>query len=275
MTVTARQRLSLLLVAALMAGPVAAEDIGRELRRGESTEGNYLELGLGLLSVDGAKRHGMALRDQRQSLMAIINGRFQWKGMFIENHAEDSNGWVLGYSVVEQPDWSLDLLLTSKHFRTRHEGPSWSALDTRADRVAGLRLSGNANDYVWQVNAWKDVSGRHKGAGASVQLGRAWQLGNWNLHALAGVNYSGAKVLDYYYGVSAQQSAATGLAAYSAKAGLSTAAELGASYPLARDWVLRSTLRVGRMADSVADSTRWREKQSHSSSLMLGISHVF
>ncbi|MBH9579704.1 MipA/OmpV family protein [Inhella proteolytica] len=270
---TAPQRAALLLVAALMTGPAAAEDIGRELRRGESAEGNYLELGLGLRAANGPKRHG--LDADPLGLAAIINGCFQWKGVFIENHAEDAHGLVLGYGLVEQPDWSLDLLLTSKHQRTRHEGAAWRVLDTQADRVAGLRLSGTAGAAVWQFNAWKDVSGRHDGFGASAQLGRAWQHGNWNLHALAGLNYSSAKVLDYYHGVSAQQSAVTGLAAYRAGAGWGGAAEVGASYPLARDWVLRSTLRAIRNPSTVRDSSRWSDPKRTATSLLLSVSHVF
>lgn len=273
MKITATQRAALLLIGALLAGPAAAEDIARELRRGDSADANYLELGLGLLAVNGPKRHGF--EQDKLGWAAIINGRFQWKGLFIENHAEDSHGLVLGYGLLERPDWSLDLLLTSKHFRSRHDGEAWRSLDARADRVAGLRLSGNAGATVWQLNAWRDVSGSHDGFGASAQLGQAWQLGNWNLHALAGVNYSSAKVLNYYYGVSAQQSAASGLAAYRAGAGLGVAAELGASYPLARHWVLHSTLRASRAARSVSDSTRWREPKSLSSSLLLSVSHVF
>ena len=121
----------------------------------------------------------------------------------------------------------------------------------------------------------RDVGGIHDGFGASAQLGRSWQFGNWNLHALAGVNHSSARVLDYYYGVTAQQSAATGLATYRAGSGLSVAAEVGASYPLARNWVLRSALRANRAASSVSDSSRWREPKNLRTSALLSISHVF
>ncbi|MGQ3054104.1 MAG: MipA/OmpV family protein [Roseateles sp.] len=271
MTFTARQRLSLLLVATLMAGPAAAENISRELRRGESTEANHLELGLGLLATHGPKLHGVDHRNPR--LVPILSGRYEWKGVFVELGGSDRLG--LGYSLVDNPNWSLELLLNSNHAGTRHEGAAWKALDTKADHVAGLRLTANRGDYVWQLHAWKDVSGRHNGFGGSVQLGRAWQLGNWNLHALAGVGYGSAKTMNYFNGVTAQQAAATGLAEYRAGGGVGMAAEVGASYPLARSWVLRSTLRVGRIADSVADSSRWREKQGRASSLMLGLSYVF
>lgn len=272
MSSTTRQRLSLSIffVAALTAGPVAAESISRELRRGDGSEGNHLEVGLGLLAADGPKFHGVDDRILRWT--AILNGRYEWKGLFAEVGGSDRLG--LGYALVDNPTWSLELLLNTHHGGTRHEG-MWKLLDTRADRVAGLRLTANSGDYVWQAHAWKDVSGHHDGYGGSLQLGRAWQAGNWNLHALAGVNFGSARVMNYFHGVSAEQAAATGLAAYRAGSGVSLAAEVGASYPLARNWVLRSTLRVGRLADSAADSSRWREKQSHSSSVMLGISHVF
>lgn len=261
------------LAAALIAAPAAADDIGAELRRGQRADSaNYLELGLGLQASSGPKAHGFKSRER--GLLAILNGRFEWQGLFVENFSGDSNGLVLGYGLVERPDWSLDLLLTAKHFGRRHQD-AWHALDTRTDRVAGLRLSTQTGDYVWQWNAWKDVSGHHDGWGASAQLGRSWQLGNWNLHALAGLSYGSAKVLDYYHGVSATQAAATGLSAYRAGGGLGWAVEVGASYPLARDWVLRSSLHSGRAPAAVADSPRWREPQAQASRVVLSISHVF
>ena len=165
-------------------------------------------------------------------------------------------------------------MLTPKHLGGTAEG-EFGDVRSRSDLAATARASGYVGNYLWQVQGWRDVIGRHAGFGASALFGRHWQLRNWNLHAMAGAAYTSADANDYYYGVTGQQSAQTGLAEFESGGGLRYSAEVGVTYPLGRKWVMRSTLRATRLPGEVADSSRLDDHDPDTLGWMTSVSYVF
>lgn len=276
MSITPQRTLAACLIAvALGAPPAAVAEIGHSLRsnKGERADDNHFELGLGLLAYDSPRLRGLERGDTW--LLPIFNGRYQWKRLFVENFAEDSNGLALGYSAHRGDNWSLDLLLTRQHGGLSIETDDAGAIATDGDEVFAVRIGGYAGKLLWQGQLWHDVGGTHKGGGAQLLVGSGWQLRNFNLHAMAGANYRSAAVLDYYYGVSAPQAQVTGLSEFSAGAGFGVAAEVGVTRALSKHWVFRSTARYAQLPDAIADSPRLLQAQQHSASLLTSLTYVF
>jgi outer membrane protein len=264
----------------LFAAPAHAGDIGRSLRAGETSideEDNYLELGVSVIAADGLRFKGDLRSDAR--ITPAINARYQWHGVFAEVFAEARAGWSLGYNAYSDEDLSVDFTVGSRYADI---GPGISdelgGIETRdRDLSAGVRVSGYVSDYLWQLQAWGDVSDVHGGVGASALIGRHWQVRNWNLHALVGAGYRSAATLDYYYGVTPQEAAASHgyLTAYDAQGGLSYSAEVGATYPLSESWVVRTTARYGHTTGEVAQSPLFECAKRNSAALIFNVSYVF
>ena len=264
-----------LLCAAQRAG---AADISRGLRGADATSQNYLELGIGLAASNAPRLRG----DQRSisddvRLVPLINGRYAWRGWFVENFAESRQGLTFGYALVESDDWALDLTLNRRH---RPIGPEISAelagiKPRKGDTVLGARASGYIADYLWQLQVGGDIGDAHRGIGASALLGRQWQWRNWNLHALAGVSYSSARTNDYYFGIDSIEAQRSGLPAYRAGAAFGASAEAGLTYALSESWVFRATARLGGRPSAVADSPLFEQRSRHAVGGLLSLTFVF
>jgi outer membrane scaffolding protein for murein synthesis (MipA/OmpV family) len=78
-------------------------------------------------------------------------------------------------------------------------------------------------------------------------------LRNWDLYYNAGVSVSSAKMVNYYYGVSAAESQ-SGRPTYSAGAGQQLHLGVSALYPLSTDWLLELGLAVNGFSSAYTDS---------------------
>lgn len=266
----------------LFSATAHAVDIGRTLRSGQETlqEDNYAELGISVIAADGLRFKG----DQRSAsndvrVAPAFNARYQWRGLFAEAHVETRAGWTLGYNAYNSDTLSLDFIIGSRYAGISPDiSDELGAIEPREGDVAGgFRLSGYAADYLWQLQGWSDVSDTHGGHGASALVGRNWQVRNWNFHALAGIGYASAGVLDYYYGVTPGEAAVSNgnLTAYDAGSGVSYSAEAGVTYPLTRSWIVRTTARYGRVTGEVAQSTLFDSAKRDNTALIVNVSYVF
>ena len=106
----------------------------------------------------------------------------------------------------------------------------------------------------------------------SARLGRQWQRGNWNLHGYVGLRYYSSSINNYWFGVTADD-ATERYPVYVPGNALLPEAEVGASYPLTRDWVLASQLRYLRYTDTIVDSPL--VESPHDVTVSLDIKYVF
>ncbi|SFC34566.1 outer membrane protein [Polaromonas sp. OV174] len=92
------------------------------------------------------------------------------------------------------------------------------------------------------LNAFVDANQSH-GALLEASYAAQFKLGQWTFYPQLGLEYRNAKYANYFYGVSAAESAASGYAAY--KPGASTMPVMGLALdvPLGEPWVLSLQLR--------------------------------
>ncbi len=253
-----------------------ANDISHQLRdsAGEQTATeNYFELGLGLAT--GVAPSLTEKDDKWAGGYAVVNGSYTWNKVFIEMYGESGEGLLLGYNAFESENWSLDFVVGPK-FRGLDFDDKFDDLDDRnISAMLGGRLTGYLGDNVVQFTLKHDISGNSEGTLASALVGRNWQVRNWNFHGLVGVHFFDSNINNYYYGVSEAEASRTQFTEYSAGSNVNFSAEAGVTYPIAEDWVFRSTARFSTVSDEDINSPLFETTRSTSISLRTSVSYVF
>jgi len=254
----------------------SASDISHTLRNATEDKAvteNYFELGLGLaigrapsLTDDDDKWAGGSL---------VINGSYNWNGLFIEKYGESGEGLLLGYNAYESENWSLDFVVGPK-FGGLNFDDKFKELDERnTSMMFGGRLTGYMGDNVVQFTLKHDISGNSRGTLASALIGRNWQVRNWNFHSLVGVQFYDRRINDYYYGVNEVEASHTQFTEYNPGSNFNLTAEVGVTYPISENWVFRSTARFSTVSDADMDSPLFETTRSTRMSLSTSISYVF
>ena len=236
----------------------ATADIAHEVIQQSVTSG-YLEANSALqirrIPIIGADNSNTDPESPEVNLSLGLSGRLEWRGFFIEAVRESSNNGIIGYDAWENENSRVALIITSQlggyspGTVTGYE--SVGSRDT--DLQFGIRSTHYTGNNIVQLEALSDISGRDEGVVASAQLGRYWQIRNWNVHALVGARYFSSSTIDYYIGIDADEvSAAT--PAYQASNGIVASVKVGASLPLTEHWVFRTSLNMERLPDSVVES---------------------
>ena len=201
-----------------------------------------------------------------QHLGALLNIRlnYQWNGFFIEDKGLNNLGLPgLGYNFYNDQAWSLDIYLNEIYNEMATEDSD--DLGNEQDGLVGIhrrapddRIGLRATYYIDDNSVFRmlaapisalDDNGFHFAA----WYGNTWQYYNINFRSVLGAQYDSAKTLNYYFGV-APAEASDKFPVYQAGSGVTLSAELGLSYPLAKDWVLESSLKFIRLPDSIYHS---------------------
>lgn len=245
----------------LLALVAKAGDIAMDVRQTsvDSHGGGFFEIGLGLEYISGINATATGEDDEGVGLELNIGGAYFYKGFFIEAAVESYDGLNLGYQVLGNQDWSIDLLASSLsgEFFLDSENRAKSADEQLVERNslyngAGLRVTRYLGDYVLQGRLVNDIY-KDNGLRASARFGRNWQLRNWNLHSIASVDYASEKTTRYLVGIT-EAEATERFAAYQPDAGMALSLELGAAYPVNEHLVWNTRLLHTRYSDEVADS---------------------
>jgi outer membrane scaffolding protein for murein synthesis (MipA/OmpV family) len=263
-----------------------ANDISHSIRSDTGQTGsteNYFELGL-VYVVGSSPSFGE--ENNWADLGLIINGSYNWNGLFVENYSESGHGLVVGYNAIENDNWSLDLTVTTEMFQSNYENtgryPGLNNQDYSEPLTVGGRLTSYWGNNTLQFTVNQDATGDHNGTTVSALIGRNWQVRNWNFHGIVGVEYASAKLNDFYVGVSDARAASSrfnflddGASSYEAGDSVSFSTEFGVTYPITEDWVFRATGRVVTISDEITDSPYYVNKDSVATSLRTSLSYVF
>lgn len=269
------RKIVLILTTVLAAGQSVAADIASDIRNGgdgpDTSDGGYLEVGLAVDArllrneakpwiTDGVEGAGW---EANWNTRLTFNGEFRFKGFFAEAARGSLDGMNLGYNVWNNDYWTVDLLASS--------GMGWGDTDNAdiADyseelrnaelekrkfsyRGSGLRATGYFGDYIFQYRLLTDPFA-DTGVVSTARLGRSWQLGNWNLHGLASLRYDSARTNLEAYGITAAEATAR-YPEYRPGSGFTYQVEAGATYPISKNWVFRTTARTYQQSDAAKDS---------------------
>ncbi|NQZ21611.1 MAG: MipA/OmpV family protein [Colwellia sp.] len=280
---TSSKKITKLLMAGLLglfvSSNVLSADITHTLRNNseeKATTGNYFELGLGI-----AAGVGPSLTEDNDGWAAaylVINGSYNWNGLFIEKYGESGDPILLGYNAYESDNWSLDLVMGPKFggLHSDEADDKFQLLDDRnSSTMFGGRLTGYLGDNVVQFSLKHDISGNSHGTSASALLGRNWQVRNWNFHGLVGLQFFDSRINDYYVGISENEALRSQYTEYSPGSNINFTAEAGVTYPITENWVFRSTARFRTLSDADMDSPIFETTRSTAMSLGTSLTYVF
>lgn len=256
---------------------VCSADIARTLRNNsldDSEPDNFLEIGVGAGAGIGSS---MTDEDGIGAGLGLnLAGSYNWKGFFIDVFSETAEPVVIGYNAYNHDNWSFDIVLgtTGTGISDDTDDRFIGLTEREKSSMFGGRLTGYLGKNLIQIAIKHDVKGRSKGTVASVLLGRNWQYRNWNFHGLIGAHLADAKYNDYYLGVTAEESALTGIAAYDGESTLVFNSTMGVTYPISESWIYRATVSLGSNFGQ-NDSSLFEKRRNFHAGIGTSISYVF
>jgi outer membrane protein len=254
-----------------------AADIARTLRtntQDNNDPDNFIEIGLGANAFVGS-----SLTDSDGIFAGPsinLSASYNWNGFFIDVLAETAEPIVIGYNAYNSDNWSFDLVLgtTDGGVSEDTDDRFIGIIKRQSSTMLGLRLTGYFGKNILQVSLKNDARGRSKGTVASALLGRNWQYRNWNFHGLVGLYLADAKFNNYYYGVTEEESAVTGIQTFDGEAAITFNSSMGVTYPISENWIYRATVGFGSNFGQ-NDSSLFEKKRNFHIGIHSSISYVF
>ncbi len=199
-------------------------------------------------------------------LLLNLSADLSYGNFFIESDERRNvlrfGSGIIGYQLWQQDDSSLALIGTNYQqaigpdlvtaFGKQHIA-ELEGLELRdSDFLVGLRYQRFWGQHYWAIEAGQDIES-HYGQQLRLLYSYRQQLRNWDLYYNAGVSFSTAKVVDFYYGVRPAESLVN-RPAYQAGAGQQLHVGLSALYPLSPNWLLELGLAVNLFSKAYIDS---------------------
>jgi outer membrane protein len=221
----------------------------------EDRSGGYLKLGFGYKAVVNP------YQDEEKGKTLFLNGRYQWEnGLFVEAsfYRVLNTGLNVGYNFYNTEQWNFDVATTIAHGATEvgvfDQGKVFRK-KSDITRMLALRATGSFDQTTLQlvVAPYSLNSDYNNGLYASAWLDRSFQFKNWEFYGAVGLEYRSEDMLEYYYGIS-DEIATEHFTAYEASSGIDITAEVGASYPISKNWLFETYYRYTDLADAMSDS---------------------
>lgn len=167
-------------------------------------------------------------------------------------------GGSLGWKLFNNERTEVSLLASPYMMRFKHKDTDDVRLRQLSNRslsaMAGVAVRHTATWGIVQANVQKEISGHGGGIAADAKYAFPIPTARVTLIPGIGAGYASSDLNDYYFGVSAAESARSGLAAYRAGSGVAPYIDLTAVMPLGAHWTATGSLRRTRLSDAVKDS---------------------
>ena len=211
-----------------------------------------VSLGVGLFSAsDNLTVYKRDDDDFKDGVFVPLNASYIGEHFYFT--AEEREGLILGYTLIQNQNWAIDALL-SPRFPGTIDNDLLEDLDDRdPDLHLGLRYSAYFDDSLIRFDVSRDVSGRDNGFTVGASYDREWQLKNWIVTGTAAMTYISEDVTDYYFGVDSNE-ASTKFPIYRADSTLISALALDAEYPLNEDWTFNANLALIILGSEIEES---------------------
>ena len=252
-------------------------DIARTLRTNadkNSTPENFLGVG-----VNAGVAVGSSLTDEDGKGAGFgihLSGSYNLNNFFIDVGMQTSEPFAIGYNAYKSDNWSFDIMLGAggRGLSEDTDDRFIGITERQSSTMLGGRLTGYFGKNILQVSLKHDVRGKSKGTVASALIGRNWQVGNWNVHGLAGLTLADAKYNDYYLGVSDVEAAQTDFETYEGKTSVHFNSSVGVTYPISESWEFRATTYAGsNFGDN--DSPLFSKKRDFYAGVSTSITYEF
>ncbi|MCC5878746.1 MAG: MipA/OmpV family protein [Idiomarina sp.] len=153
-------------------------------------------------------------------------------------------------------EWAL--VVTGAPFRFRPSDSSDAQMQLLDSRSFSAEL---AIDYkyrtpfgVLDLRAGQDFRGNGHRLSASYGYPFSTDFRRWQIGPAIGVNYISSGYTDYYYGVSAEESARSGLPEYSSQDAFNPFVRVGGYYSFNPQWRMFGAVTASRMSSKIANS---------------------
>lgn len=176
-------------------------------------------------------------------------------------------GLELGYRLNPQPrdtppqqrsphEWAI--VVTGAPFRFRPRDSSDQQMRQLDSRSFSAEL---AIDYNYRtpfgmldLRAGQDIRGNGHRLAASYAYPFSTDFRRWQLSPAVGVTYISSGYTDFYYGVSAAESARSGLPEYSSQDAVNPFVRVGGYYVINPQWRMFGAVTASRMSSKIANS---------------------
>ena len=234
---TMRTRRLIGALAALLAGAVHAGE-------GDGDDRSRLQLAVGAKVTSE-----QSVYVQGDDFVTFLPGAYGLWGRFYVR------GPALGVYLLGGGDWTVSTGVSLELGDTdRGDSPQLADMAELDNVLLGeFRVSYDAGWGELLSRVAADISGRHDGFLAGVSYGIPFAVGGWQVEPRVGIEWHGAKVNRYYYGVSAAD-ALPDRPAYRPDAGMSYEFGVSATYTFAQRHTLQLAASMESFDDEVTDS---------------------
>ena len=255
----------------------------------DNRDGYRLSLGLGYMNSDSP------LYDEADGLRLVIDGRYQWKGLFTELALNDVSGeknlTSIGYNFYSTAHWNLDFIAAGvtggTEFNYIDDGQV-KQISGEPTKGVGFRAQGSWGNSIVQMVALPYIyDGEEKDFGsdnavdyASLWIGHRWQVKNWSVNGLVGAVYKSSGLLDHQFGVTGNE--ADGIVwAYEPSSGIDYMAHIDLSYPVSKNILFQVFSRYTLYSDAAMDSPiielarEWDDRPENEHEFGILLNYVF
>ncbi len=209
-------------------------------------------------------KHYLAGVEYDDGLELDVNIALSYDRFYLDiDNSQLSGGFIIGYNLVDQYNWSLDIISTDIQDGFNEEGPFYNnkkpvdelagITERKGDFAAGLRLSRRFDDTQISFELLHDISKSHQSYLASGFVSTIVDWQNWEFRFGTGYHIYSSDFTNYYYGVS-EQEATDVRPIYQPSQSFGLLFEFHSEYPISEDWVFLNGLLVNWYSSEVTDS---------------------
>lgn len=271
-------------------GYCLAEDIVNEDEQKQTTEnsrdGYSLSIGVGYVNIESPLYN----EEEIDGLKVVIDGHYQWKGLFVEfanDPSRDKNLPAIGYNFYSTDHWNLDLIAAAatvdSEFIYEVDGQV-KQISGEATRGVGLRAQGTWGNSIVQMVALPYFHQEFRSNSivdyASLWVGHRWQVKNWSVNGLLGAVYKSSGLLDHHFGVT-ESEADEILWAYEPSSGIDYTAHIDLSYPVSKNILFQIYARHTQYSDATLNSSiielarKWEDRPEKEHEFGVLLNYVF
>ncbi|MBT0587897.1 MipA/OmpV family protein [Alteromonas oceanisediminis] len=222
--------------------------------------------------VPGTPYAGADVNVQVIPIVAYEGERLTWRGPSLQYK-------LTGYGVRQSqptPSWSIDVGLAPNEFDP-DDSDQLQGIDRRDFSVlAGIRYEYPSDWGNFMLRAQSDVTGKHNGQRFQATFEKTLfhhPQFKWAVNTGVEIEYLTDRYADYYFGVTEDEAATTGLATYDVGGVFQPALTLGGFYRFDQRWRIIANTRVQSLASDIKDSPI--VDSNHSLDAFLGVTYSF